>query len=172
MSRLSSVEAHKPCCLVVVDHFGARFFRYWLGKMSKLGEQNYRMDVSQWKRKNMRTRITSRDQDNPRIPTGCLPGSHRCPIFTFVQRNRQTNRKPLRQGGLAYLLPRGFRAADKTHRDCPPQDFLATRRVDSQRSRQFLRAPTGAKGEPSSSEWTAKQAALKLGLPSRARRED
>ena len=34
----SSMEAHKPCCVVVVDLSGARFFRYWPGKMTELDE--------------------------------------------------------------------------------------------------------------------------------------
>ena len=45
--------AHKPCCIVVVDHGGARFFGYWLGEMAKVKETVFEVDVSQWKKKDL-----------------------------------------------------------------------------------------------------------------------
>ena len=51
-ATVSSLEAHKPCCVVVVDLSGARFFRYWAGKMTELDDKKYNMvSMSQWKRK-------------------------------------------------------------------------------------------------------------------------
>jgi hypothetical protein len=36
---------------MVVDHTGARYFRYWLGAMTKLAEKQFRLNPSQWKKK-------------------------------------------------------------------------------------------------------------------------
>lgn len=47
----ASCEAHMPCCVMVVDHKGARYFRYWLGRMTKLGEKKFSLNDRQWKKK-------------------------------------------------------------------------------------------------------------------------
>ena len=44
-------EAHMPCCVMVVDHRGVRYFRYWLGTMTKLGEKGFNLNARQWKKK-------------------------------------------------------------------------------------------------------------------------
>jgi len=45
------LESHKPCCVVVVDRSGARFFRYWPGKLAEVDATRFRMNVEAWKRK-------------------------------------------------------------------------------------------------------------------------
>lgn len=52
-AALASLERHKPCCIVVVDHSGMRFFRYWPGEMATLKEETFRIDISQWKKKDL-----------------------------------------------------------------------------------------------------------------------
>jgi hypothetical protein len=47
------VDEHRPCCIVVVDRARARFFRYWLGEMVELEEKKFRIDISQWKKKDL-----------------------------------------------------------------------------------------------------------------------
>jgi hypothetical protein len=44
---------HKPYGIVVVDHAGARFFRYWLGEIAEYKEKRFAIDISQWKRKDL-----------------------------------------------------------------------------------------------------------------------
>jgi hypothetical protein len=46
-------EEHKPYCLIVVDHAGARFFRYQLRETIELENKKYAIDISQWKRKEL-----------------------------------------------------------------------------------------------------------------------
>ena len=48
---LGLIDEHKPCCVVVVDHAGARFFRYEFGEMTELKENKFRIDISQWKKR-------------------------------------------------------------------------------------------------------------------------
>lgn len=45
------LESHKPCCVIVVDRSGARFFRYWPGKLSEVEATEFRIDVAEWKMK-------------------------------------------------------------------------------------------------------------------------
>jgi len=47
----ASREAHMPCCVMVVDHNGVRYFRYWLGRMTKLEEKRFNLNNRQWKKK-------------------------------------------------------------------------------------------------------------------------
>jgi hypothetical protein len=48
---LALINEHKTCCVVAVDHAGARFFRYELGKMTELAGNEFRIDISQWKKR-------------------------------------------------------------------------------------------------------------------------
>lgn len=69
-------NAHKACCVVVVDRARARFFQYLLGEFTELGEKNFKIDVSQWKREDIghlahpgikTTRGTQRDTFEHRV---------------------------------------------------------------------------------------------------------
>jgi hypothetical protein len=44
------LSRHKPYGIVVVDHHGARFFRFHLGELIAIAERQYEIDDSQWKR--------------------------------------------------------------------------------------------------------------------------
>jgi hypothetical protein len=44
------LSEHKPYGIVVVDHHGARFFRFHLGELIAIAERQYEIDESQWKR--------------------------------------------------------------------------------------------------------------------------
>ncbi len=46
---LGILDDQKPCCVVTVDCAGAQFFRHYLGKVTKLSEQKFSIDTSQWK---------------------------------------------------------------------------------------------------------------------------
>jgi hypothetical protein len=46
-------EEHKPYFIAVVNHAGARFFRYQLREFSKIGEKKFAIDISQWKKKEL-----------------------------------------------------------------------------------------------------------------------
>jgi hypothetical protein len=48
---LGLISEHKTCCVVAVDHAGARFFRYEFGEMTELKEKEFQIDTSQWERK-------------------------------------------------------------------------------------------------------------------------
>jgi hypothetical protein len=48
---LGLINEHKPCCVVVVDRAGARFFQYEFGKMTELKEKKFQIDISQWKKR-------------------------------------------------------------------------------------------------------------------------
>lgn len=70
------VDEHRPYCIVVVDRAGARFFRYQLGEMIELEEKKFRIDISQWKKKDLghvahprirKTRGSQRDTFEHRI---------------------------------------------------------------------------------------------------------
>ena len=47
------IDEHKPYCVVVVDHKGARFFQYQLRELLKIGEKTFDIDISEWKRKDI-----------------------------------------------------------------------------------------------------------------------
>lgn len=47
------LNENKPHCVVAVDHKGARFFRYECGEMVQLAERRFKIDISQWKKKEM-----------------------------------------------------------------------------------------------------------------------
>lgn len=47
------VDEHRPYYIVVVDRAGARFFRYSLGEMTEFEEMQFRIDTSQWKKKEL-----------------------------------------------------------------------------------------------------------------------
>lgn len=47
---LALINEHKTCCVVAVDHAGARFFRYELGEMTELAGKEFRIDITQWKK--------------------------------------------------------------------------------------------------------------------------
>jgi hypothetical protein len=47
------LAGHYAYGVVVVDHRGARFFLFHLGKLTELGEKHYDIDESQWKRKDV-----------------------------------------------------------------------------------------------------------------------
>jgi release factor family 10 len=70
------LSENKPHCLVVVDRTGARFFRYWFGDMTELGQMEFVIDISQWKKKELghvagqgvqKTRGTQRDTHRHRM---------------------------------------------------------------------------------------------------------
>ena len=44
-------ERFKPACAVVMDLSGARFYACTLGKLTQFAEQEFKVDVSQWKQK-------------------------------------------------------------------------------------------------------------------------
>ena len=50
---VADLEAHKPCFVIVIDHSGVKFFRYWGGQMSKVEERDFRINVSKWKKKDL-----------------------------------------------------------------------------------------------------------------------
>lgn len=45
------LDEHQPCGVVHVDRSGARFFRFWLGEIEEQAREAFRIDTSQWKRK-------------------------------------------------------------------------------------------------------------------------
>jgi len=47
------IDEHKPYCLVVVDHAGARFFQYQLREIIERKDKKYAIDISQWKKKEL-----------------------------------------------------------------------------------------------------------------------
>jgi hypothetical protein len=47
------VAEHKPSCVVVVDHKSASFFQYQLRELLKIGERKFKIDISEWKRKDI-----------------------------------------------------------------------------------------------------------------------
>jgi hypothetical protein len=46
-------DEHRPHGIAVVDRAGARFFRYRLGDWTALGEKDFRIDISQWRKKDL-----------------------------------------------------------------------------------------------------------------------
>jgi len=172
VSRLSSAEAHKPCCVVVVDHFGARFFRYWLGKVSKLGEQNYRMDVSQWKRKDLghvahpgikTTRGSQPDAFQDRIDAQYL---HLCKEMA-----RRTATLCSKED-LHTIFLVGSERLTKPIETALPKTFGPRVALIAKDLGNFSALQLERRLEPAIAEWTAKQDALKPGLPSRVRGQD
>jgi len=172
VSRLSRVEAHKPCCVVVVNHFGARFFRYWLGKMSELGEQNYRINVSQWKRKDLghvahpgikATRGSQPDAFQDRIDAQYL---HLCK--EIAKRTASVCRKE----DLHTIFLVGSERLTRPIETALPKTFRPRVALIAKDLGNFSVLQLQQRLEPSIAEWTAKQVVLKPGLPSRARGED
>jgi hypothetical protein len=47
------LSRHKPYGVAVVDHAGARFFRYRLGDLSELEERKFVINISNWRKKDM-----------------------------------------------------------------------------------------------------------------------
>lgn len=47
------LSENKPHCVLVVDHKGARFFRYWCGGMEQLAIRKFAVNISEWKRKDL-----------------------------------------------------------------------------------------------------------------------
>jgi hypothetical protein len=48
---------HKPYGIVVVDHHGARFFRFHLGELIAIAERQYEIDESRWRWPPLRIQI-------------------------------------------------------------------------------------------------------------------
>jgi len=46
-------DEHQPCCIVVMDRTGARFFRYQMREMLELEDKRFVIDISQWKKKEL-----------------------------------------------------------------------------------------------------------------------
>lgn len=70
------LDEHQPCGAVFVDRSGARFFRLWLGEMEEQQRAAFKIDTSQWRRKdllppahpgNQKTRGSQRDVFEQRI---------------------------------------------------------------------------------------------------------
>jgi Bacterial archaeo-eukaryotic release factor family 10 len=54
LAQLFSLQsAHKPSLIAVVDRAGARFFQYFLGEWTALGEMKFELDMARWKRKDI-----------------------------------------------------------------------------------------------------------------------
>jgi hypothetical protein len=51
LELLSLIDECKPCCIVAIDHAGARFFRYELDTMADLGEIKFSANSAEWKKK-------------------------------------------------------------------------------------------------------------------------
>lgn len=47
------LHERKSCCIVTVDHSGARFFAYSLGELTELAQKPFEVDPSQWKKKSL-----------------------------------------------------------------------------------------------------------------------
>jgi hypothetical protein len=47
------LSERKPYGAVVIDRSGVRFFRYWLGEMTELEKKKFRIDISQWRKKDL-----------------------------------------------------------------------------------------------------------------------
>jgi Bacterial archaeo-eukaryotic release factor family 10 len=72
----SLLSAHRPSFIAVVDRAGARFFQYFLGEWTALGDMKFELDVARWKRKYIghlahpgikTTRATQRDTFEHRV---------------------------------------------------------------------------------------------------------
>lgn len=70
------LHEHPPYGIVVIDHRAARFFQFFLGELSELGEKRFEIDQSQWKEKDLghvageqvrKTRGTNRDLFEHRV---------------------------------------------------------------------------------------------------------
>jgi hypothetical protein len=54
LAQLFSLQStHKPSFIAVVDRARARFFQYFLGEWTALGEMKFELDVARWKRKDI-----------------------------------------------------------------------------------------------------------------------
>jgi len=47
------MDEHRPCGLVLVDRFGARFLRYWMGEMAEEHDETVKVDTTEWRRKDL-----------------------------------------------------------------------------------------------------------------------
>lgn len=47
------VDEHRACGLVLADHAGARFFRYWMGEVTEHHEAALEIDTGEWRRKDL-----------------------------------------------------------------------------------------------------------------------
>ena len=70
------LHEHPPYGIVVIDHRAARFFQFFLGEFTKLGEKRFEIDKSEWKEKDLghvagekirKTRGTNRDLFEHRV---------------------------------------------------------------------------------------------------------
>jgi len=68
-----TANEHRPFGVVVVDHEGARFFQYWLGEMIEYEEQQFAIDISQWKEKELGHVVES----PPKARLGPIPAGGR-----------------------------------------------------------------------------------------------
>jgi hypothetical protein len=54
LAQLFSLQgAHRPTFIAVVDRARARFFQYFLGEWTAVGEMKFELDVARWKRKDI-----------------------------------------------------------------------------------------------------------------------
>lgn len=45
------LDEHQPCGVVVVDHGGARFYRFWMGEVEEQKTERFEVDTFQWRGK-------------------------------------------------------------------------------------------------------------------------
>ena len=45
------LDEHQPCGVALADRSGVRFFRFWLGDVAEQSHETFRVDTSQWKRR-------------------------------------------------------------------------------------------------------------------------
>ena len=66
------LDEHQPCGVAVVDRSGARFYRFWMGEVAEQKTEQFEVDTSQWRAKNVvrsggRTATSDRDAFDQRI---------------------------------------------------------------------------------------------------------
>ena len=70
------LDEHQPCGVVQVDRSGARFFRFWMGETEEQAAAAFKVDTTQWRRKdllppahpgNQKTRGSQRDVFEQRV---------------------------------------------------------------------------------------------------------
>lgn len=47
------LDEHQPCGVAVVDHSGARFYRFWMGEVEEQKASRFQVDTSQWRKKRL-----------------------------------------------------------------------------------------------------------------------
>ncbi|MFH1575269.1 MAG: hypothetical protein ABIG68_14915, partial [Acidobacteriota bacterium] len=47
------LDEHRPCGAVAIDRSGARFLRLWMGEAEEQKAAEFRLDTSQWRRKDL-----------------------------------------------------------------------------------------------------------------------